>query len=58
MKSKIKLNTNTEQNINKLLQILVCPKTGGKLTYNKNVQYVLLCVTQKQIVIIPYVNHV
>ena len=34
MKSKIKLNTNTEQNINKLLQILVCPKTGGKLTYD------------------------
>ena len=32
MKNKIKLNTNIEQNINKLLEILVCPKTGGKLT--------------------------
>ena len=31
MKSNIKL----EQNINKLLEILVCPKTGGKLKYDK-----------------------
>ena len=35
MKSKIKLNTNSEQNIYKLLEILVCPKTGAKLTYDK-----------------------
>tara|TARA_B100001939_G_scaffold158154_1_gene136693 strand:+ start:636 stop:833 length:198 start_codon:yes stop_codon:yes gene_type:complete len=31
MKSNIKF----EQNINKLLEILVCPKTGGKLKYDK-----------------------
>ena len=36
MKNKIKLNTNVEKNINRLLEILVCPKTGGELTYNKN----------------------
>ena len=35
MKNKIKLNTNSEQNIDRLLEILVCPKTGGKLTYDK-----------------------
>ncbi len=35
MKKKIKLNTNSEHNINKLLEILVCPKTGGELTYDK-----------------------
>lgn len=35
MKKKIKLNTNSEDNINRLLEILVCPKTGGKLTYDK-----------------------
>ena len=32
---KNKLNTNSEDNINRLLEILVCPKTGGKLTYDK-----------------------
>ncbi len=36
MKNKIKSNTNIEKNINRLLEILVCPKTGGELTYNKN----------------------
>ena len=35
MKNKVKLNTNSEQNIKRLLEILVCPKTGGKLTYDK-----------------------
>ena len=35
MKNKIKLNINSEQNIYKLLEILVCPKTGGKLKYDK-----------------------
>ena len=35
MKNKIKLNTNSDQDINKLLEILVCPKTGGKLKYDK-----------------------
>ena len=35
MKNKIKLNTNPEQSIERFLEILVCPKTGGKLTYDK-----------------------
>lgn len=35
MKNKIKSNTNSKQDINKLLEILVCPKTGEKLTYDK-----------------------
>ena len=35
MKNKMKSNINFEQNINKLLKILVCPKTGGKLKYDK-----------------------
>ena len=35
MKNKMKSNTKFEQNINKLLEILVCPKTGGKLKYDK-----------------------
>lgn len=34
MKNKILLNTNFQKDIYKLLEILVCPKTGGKLTYN------------------------
>mgnify|MGYP001396520015 FL=1 len=35
MKNKMKSNISFEQNIDKLLQILVCPKTGGKLKYDK-----------------------
>ena len=35
MKNKMKLNIKFEQNIDKLLKILVCPKTGGKLRYDK-----------------------
>ena len=35
MKKKIKLNINSEQDIFKLLEILVCPKTGGNLKYDK-----------------------
>ena len=35
MKNKIRLNTKFDQNINKLLEILVCPKTGGKLVYDE-----------------------
>ena len=31
----MKLNIKVEQNIDKLLEILVCPKTGGKLKYDK-----------------------
>ena len=35
MKNIMKSNIKFEQNINKLLEILVCPKTGGKLKYDK-----------------------
>ena len=35
MKNKMKSNIKFEQYINKLLEILVCPKTGGKLKYDK-----------------------
>ena len=35
MKNKMKSNISFEQNIDKLLQILVCPKTGEKLKYDK-----------------------
>ena len=35
MKNKMKSNIKFEQHINKLLEILVCPKTGGKLKYDK-----------------------
>ena len=35
MKNKIKLNTNPNQNIKRLLEILVCPQTGGELTYDE-----------------------
>ena len=35
MKNKMKSNIKSEQNISKLLEILVCPKTGGKLKYDK-----------------------
>ena len=35
MKNKMKSNIKFEQNIDKLLKILVCPKTGGKLRYDK-----------------------
>ncbi len=35
MKNKMKSNIKFEQNIKKLLEILVCPKTGGKLKYDK-----------------------
>ena len=31
----MKSNIRFEHNINKLLEILVCPKTGGKLKYDK-----------------------
>ena len=35
MKNKMKSNIKFEQDIYKLLEILVCPKTGGKLKYDK-----------------------
>ena len=35
MKKKIKSNINVEQNIDELLKILICPKTGSKLFFDK-----------------------
>ena len=35
MKKKIKSDINVEQNLDELLKILVCPKTGSKLLFDK-----------------------
>ena len=35
MKTKTKSDINVEQNIDELLEILICPKTGSKLLFNK-----------------------
>ena len=35
MKKKIKSDTNVEQNLDELLKILICPKTGSKLLFDK-----------------------
>lgn len=38
MKKKHLSNTNNNQNIDKLLKILICPKTGSSLKYDKEKQ--------------------
>ena len=35
MKKKIKSDTNIEQNLDELVKILICPKTGSKLLFDK-----------------------
>ena len=35
MKKKTKLDINIEQNLDELLVILICPKTGSKLLFDK-----------------------
>ena len=35
MKKKVKSDTNIEQNLDKLLKILICQKTGSKLLFDK-----------------------
>ena len=35
MKKKTKLDINIEQNLDELLEILICPKTGSKLLFDK-----------------------
>ena len=35
MKKKIKSDINVEQNLDELLKILICPKTGSKLLFDK-----------------------
>ena len=36
MKKKIKSDINVGKNLDELLKILVCPKTGSKLLFDKN----------------------
>ena len=38
MKKETKYSTKFEKNIKDILDILVCPKTGGKLRYDKKNQ--------------------
>ena len=35
MKKRIKSDTNVKQNLDELLKILICPKTGSKLLFDK-----------------------
>ena len=35
MKKKTKLGINIEQSLDELLEILICPKTGSKLLFDK-----------------------
>ena len=35
MRKKIKSNINLEPNLDELLKILICPKTGTKLSFDK-----------------------
>ena len=35
MKKETKYDTKFDENINNILEILICPKTGGKLKYDK-----------------------
>ena len=35
MKKKTKLDIKIEQNLDELLEILICPKTGSKLLFDK-----------------------
>ena len=35
MKKKIKSDINLEPNLNELLKILICPRTGSKLLFDK-----------------------
>ena len=35
MRKKIKSNINLEPNLDELLKILICPKTGSKLLFDK-----------------------
>ena len=35
MKKKTKSDINVEQNLDRLLEVLICPKTGSKLSFDK-----------------------
>ncbi len=55
MKKKHHSNINNKQNINKLLNILVCPKTGSCLTYDKEKQEL---VSPKANLAFPIINNI
>ena len=54
MKKKNHLNTNN-QNIDKLLNILICPKTGSSLIYDKEKQEL---ISKKAKLAYPVINNI
>ena len=52
---KHQLNTNHNQNINKLLKILVCPKSGSKLEYDQEKQEL---ISLKAKLAYPIINNI
>ena len=52
---KHQLNTNHNQNINKLLKILVCPKSGSKLEYDQENQEL---ISLKAKLAYPIINNI
>lgn len=55
MKKKRQLNTNNNQNIAKLLKILVCPKSGSKLEYDQENQEL---ISLKAKLAYPIINNI
>ena len=55
MKKKHQLNTNNNQNITKLLKILVCPKSGSKLEYDQENQEL---ISLKAKLAYPIINNI
>ena len=55
MKKKHQLNTNHNKNINKLLKILVCPKSGSKLEYDQENQEL---ISLKAKLAYPIINNI
>ncbi len=55
MKKKLQLNTNHNQNIEKLLKILVCPKSGSKLEYDQEKQEL---ISLKAKLAYPVINNI
>ena len=55
MKKKHQLNTNSNQSIDKLLEILVCPKSGSKLEYDQEKQEL---ISLKAKLAYPVINNI
>ena len=55
MKKKHQSNTNNNQNITKLLKILVCPKSGSKLEYDQENQEL---ISLKAKLAYPIINNI